>query len=1176
MLKKAKNQNDGAIDLHYDLQHANKKNEEADLKLSKFQNVTTQETEKLKKETLDLKYKQSLQNDEHFDKTAQIKANLDKLTERYDRLVDKNALIEEKDHILENKHGQLLIDMKEKNIQLDKEEQKNQNLIEECTKLHDELKMNQEVYQEQIDKLTEQVTRLKAYLHDNHIIEGDNYGEGLEMQNCLTDDLLNASRYHEGLTINYGSHDSGHTVNNNKKNIQIDMSVRSKSPITSPKGNKQMSGSFLIDGYNSSNKHISSLQNIDDIDMKGFGFARSHNASLKYIKDCKTIECQTDPVLIAQTKISANLAGQTELTSILIDKQIKDIEKLTILNNQLKDDQNNNVKKPKNMQDFQNQTERIKRFCAQTQCTDTRAKRLIEDEEKAISKKDWTKLIRDHPDQDLNLVCLNGEDLLAESFESSNDDHTGPTFEKMKRKYNTLCQYSRELKDEYDNLHEEYKERVLYYIDIINQLNHKIMNDAKEKKQLRRSRDKLNTSENPFFFDPEEPDTSKSQSPKNNNVPVFGVKKEEKTTTAKSEIYKPLQKQKVKKVLGHRSVLPDLYEQPSTDEVVTKEITNFEDKRRKRLNEKSVVMQEMLDISIIQEEDDNLSFNEGRTHKSLTMSISKSRLSMMNKVEQEVLEDLLRNELPYKPGKNNNMDEERNDFHSNYSTLKVDENQAKKIHLNSPNRFNFVDSPTEINKHIKVSVDSFETTKKPNNNKNGSPLLTDKPMKKIMENQKKKIVELEMKYNSLMKHYKRQEKNLQTSKDDCDEIIKNSLDQLNTMTRSYEVQRKQAKKYQSLLEKTCHKYNDKNTLAILDNMSKVSAKTYDSVSQDFKTQSVHGSDNVGSQPISYNKDSVSNIITSDTIASSNQNLKRKTTPNIDPNMKKELPSALNSIIRPPPKQQANTKPPPKQQAITKPSDAQENMKKELSYALDSVIKSPPKHQAITKPSHAQDKNIEIKSTLDNSYTCDSPVKKSSVVTLDPIIKTPPKKDLNRKSTNPQNKTVEVKLPMDNNYNLDSPIKKSSTVQDPFNEEIKSPISVYSQINVNETSKKKSPKPIDESVIQKGNSDQKKPTPFFGIFNPKTSKYSATDNSENNTSDDRFKKKFAHAFNIGGARKDSDNKNDKVSQSGISQKKENDKVSQSGISQKAKTKEKSKVSFKDAIFSGMKLSKNTQK
>jgi len=60
-------------------------------------------------------------------------------------------------------------------------EYKNQEFSSESTRLTEELKVNQDNFQDQIEKLTGQVTKLKGYLQDNGIIEDQNFGQGLQM-----------------------------------------------------------------------------------------------------------------------------------------------------------------------------------------------------------------------------------------------------------------------------------------------------------------------------------------------------------------------------------------------------------------------------------------------------------------------------------------------------------------------------------------------------------------------------------------------------------------------------------------------------------------------------------------------------------------------------------------------------------------------------------------------------------------------------------------------------------------------------------------------------------------------------------------------------------------------------------------------------------------------------------
>ena len=1182
--------------MHHELNTAQKKNKEDDQKIRQLTNANLIEVENYKNSIQDLKCKQSIQDEQHFDGSSQLKHDLDKLKKQQDIAVSNNVLFEEKNHKLENKHGQLIIEHKEKLILIEDLEYKNQEFSSESTRLTEELKVNQDNFQDQIEKLTGQVTKLRGYLKDNGIIEDQNFGQGLQMQNYIEDDLLNASRFHADMTMQYMSNTSEKTIKS--RNVQIDFN----------------------------NNGSKSLRDLDTTNQNYFN-ARSNNVSMRYIKEkeCKSTECQTEPVLITETKIKVNLGTQTETkikvivgtqtdkTSQMMDNQAKIMQDQAIkidgqaieINSQAKkidgqakqfndqaikikgqaiviydqaieidgqakkiedqalkndgqailiesqvikidgqvkkiDDQGKEVinyrkeldkllaEKYNNQKlvvnhaeirtqtdefvnrvnhaeirtqtdefvnslgdgkDFEMQTEKVKRFCAQTQCEDARAKRLIQEENKALSIKDWARIITDHPDRDLNLDCKNEGERLVNEYSSSDPQETPEISDKLKQKYNILCKYSRELKDEYDKLHEEYRERVLYYIDIINQLNDKIMKDAKEKKQLRKSKDRssspVSPDDNPFYIPDENTEkgskTSKSDRSKSRKsdshkkeeplMPVFGIKKDVKPLN-KNEVYKPMEKQKLKKVLGHRSVIPDMYEQPKTEDIANQQINKYEDKRQTRLNEKSLVMQEMLDISVIHEEDDNMSFDDGKSKKTLAYSISKSRLSMMNRVEQEVMDDLITNEVPYRHGKTKKYAYQKADDLSNFSTLHADDNMAKNMNLNSSlcqdSNINQKTGPCSPEMYstvqVKPTFDNIETDKK--YIKDDVTLASEKHLKKLLETQKKKVTQMELKYNSLMKHYKQLEKDIKMQKENCDNLIKKHLDELNNVTKNIQTSKNSAKTYRDLLEKCATKHNDLETLAILDTMSRISGKTYGSEIND-NQKSISLADNLfynaKTETTTYNQQSASEIVINESV---NKDNKRA-----DINMKREFAVAMTGIIRPPSK---------KQDDLTK-----------------SNARTIEKSEQLNKNIQSQNKNIII---------------------------------------------------------YESPEKKINN--DPFNEEIKSPMTVYSQKafiqDKDETASR-----TTKSKNQKEKKPEETKQSFFGMLLPKASG-KAPDKQDN---DDRFKKKFATIFGI----KPKENNN-----------KTNDITSMSNISIATKTKDKPKVSFAEAFKSGLKHAKKTKK
>lgn len=105
-----------------------------------------------------------------------------------------------------------------------------------------------------------------------------------------------------------------------------------------------------------------------------------------------------------------------------------------------------------------------------TMCIDARAKRQIEQEDKFTKQKEWDKILVDNSNEDLDMFAdadVNHEKSSAMNYQ----------LQKLKAKYNKMCTFTKELKEEYNILETEYREKITFYLELINNLNKNISND---------------------------------------------------------------------------------------------------------------------------------------------------------------------------------------------------------------------------------------------------------------------------------------------------------------------------------------------------------------------------------------------------------------------------------------------------------------------------------------------------------------------------------------------------------------------------------------------------------------------------------------------------------------------------------------------------------------------------
>lgn len=230
-----------------------------------------------------------------------------------------------------------------------------------------------------------------------------------------------------------------------------------------------------------------------------------------------------------------------------------------------------------NKEEFSCQTEKVKTYEAMTLCIDQRAKRLIAQEEEHISMIEWNKVLKDNPDGDLKMFGYddaNGEKSDAMAYQLS----------ELKKKYNQICSYSKNIKNEYRFLEKAFEDKMVYHIDIINQQNNIVMS---EKIKLEKAKSII--------------------SPDKRKRGFFGLggngKKKNQQSPKKIDrtgIYKPDIKKKIKTVLGMDSVSPDKYKMPATSDLVDKEMKDFYKNKNVRWSERNIVIKEVSDMNIDQ------------------------------------------------------------------------------------------------------------------------------------------------------------------------------------------------------------------------------------------------------------------------------------------------------------------------------------------------------------------------------------------------------------------------------------------------------------------------------------------------------------------------------------------------------------------------------------------------
>ena len=375
ILRKANNLDEGAIGLEADLIVAKKQQHAAEKDWKRMTTVNEDQIYDLRQESKGLKYKLALMEDEKSDQRMKFQGELNALNKELIEVTEKNLVQEEKFSRLERENFLLTKSLDEKTKLLILETELGLKSKEDLITTEANYVRDKEMYSEQLEQLTEQVTKLRFHLGSGPLGgSGSRGGNGnFEMLNELEDGLMGAVKYHEGRSAHgYMSEDSGDVGLDQSYDAGMDRQGKGKLLSRYGTFDLRQSGRSLVDiGANK----------------------RKASVSL------------ADSQLLSRNLVSKAKETMTKLTGVMLDEQDLELEEML---GQAAELIRENVKKP----DMKS---------AGTQCEDPGPQKLLEEQES---------------------------------------------------KYTTLCVYSKELKEEYDRLQFSYQDRILFYIDVINQCNH--------------------------------------------------------------------------------------------------------------------------------------------------------------------------------------------------------------------------------------------------------------------------------------------------------------------------------------------------------------------------------------------------------------------------------------------------------------------------------------------------------------------------------------------------------------------------------------------------------------------------------------------------------------------------------------------------------------------------------
>lgn len=399
-----------------------------------------------------------------------------------------------------------------------------------------------------------------------------------------------------------------------------------------------------------------------------------------------------------------------------------------------------------------------------TECIDQRATRLIEQEDHNLTKADWNRIVSNPFTEDIWLGTDIDMDQAPATIWSLHQE-----MNKLKAKYNMMCEYSKDLKTEHDILVEELENKILNYLDTIFKLEQNI--------------GKM-------------PPTARSQTLKNQNSGIESTKTNNSQDSCGS-------------IKNHNEEYEDIILDQTAEAMI-----EIENKMMERIGKKGgQLIKEILPSELPRKNDDdseNEPFDDVKSYRSILSLRSKSsyqvsRKASSRKANQSVdkggicmkkLQKRLKHTKDIKDGTEIKILMECIEDLEHTIPYKID----NKFVLGDVIIGKFSDKPDSIaKKEIEMKINS--------DNPGGQRM-----MNKMIANYKTKLTALDRKYNTLEKFYKEGNHNNQEILKTYDDKQMTNAHMINEQNATCNLEKFKVKQWRDMADRLANKYKDKESI----------------------------------------------------------------------------------------------------------------------------------------------------------------------------------------------------------------------------------------------------------------------------------------------------------------------------------------------------------------------------